>query len=478
MKTINSIFKAMALVVMLVGFTSCNSDSDEDSGGSVNFTLSTDELSFPSSGGEATFNVSTSPNITWGVNTEADWLTLSNSSSLGNGSVTVQAAVSDVETDRTAVIKVYTSESSQEIQVTQAGSILSIAPDSSQMSEYTSVQLTEVMGLGWNVGNSLEAVGGETAWGNPLINQDLINAVKAAGFNTIRIPVAWSNYIQEGDDNYTISNEGLTRVEEVVNYVLDNDMFAIVNLHWDGGWMQPTYEDQDYVNDRLAKMWQQIAIHFRDYDYHLIFAGSNEVMVDGDYGTPTEEYYTVQNSFNQTFISTVRATGGRNAYRYLTVQGFNTNIDHTVNFAVLPEDTVANRMLMEVHYYDPYQFTLDVSTDEVCQWGEIATDPSATAGWGDEDWLETQFTKMQTNFVDQGIGVILGEYGASYRGEVEGAEVYRSYYYKKTTEAALSHGLVPVVWDNGYPDNHQMGLFNRTTGEEYFPDIIDAVTNN
>ncbi|WMI68293.1 cellulase family glycosylhydrolase [Mangrovimonas sp. YM274] len=471
MKAINSILKITALFVLMIGFASCN--EDDDNYGNGTFSVDINDLNFSDCGGQATFNVTASPYITWGVSSEADWLTFSSTSGAGNGSIIITAP--EMGTERTAVVTVYTAETTHEIQVFQEGAI---EADPSEMSDYTSVQLTEIMGVGWNVGNSLESIGGETAWGNPEINQDLIDAVKAAGFNTVRIPVAWTNYIEEDNGCYTISEEGLTRVEEVVNYVLSNDMFAIVNNHWDGGWMQPTYDQQAFVNDKLSKIWRQIAMHFRDYDYHLIFAGSNEVMVEGDYGTPTEEYYTVQNSFNQTFISAVRATGGRNAYRYLTVQGFNTNIDHTVNFAVVPEDTVANRMLMEVHYYDPYQFTLEVSNDNAWQWGAIATDPSATSGWGDEDWLETQFAKMETNFVNQGIGVILGEYGASYRGEVEGAEVYRAYYYQKTTESALNHGMVPVIWDNGYPDNHQMGLFNRNTGEEYFPDIIDAAINN
>lgn len=475
MKIIKHIFKIAALALLSIGIVSCN--DDDDNYGSGTFSVDTDTMAFIAAGGENMFQVTASPNITWGVSSDANWLSFSTTSSLGTGSVTVQASANDAETDRSAVIKVYTSSVSHEIQVSQLGSIISIAPDPSEMSDYTSVQLTSMMGAGWNVGNSLDAVGGETAWGNPAINKQLIDAVKAAGFNTVRIPIAWSNYIEDGDDNYTISQAGLQRVEEVVNYVRDNDMFAMINIHWDGGWMQPTYDDQDYVNDRLAKMWQQIAIYFRDYDYHLIFAGTNEVMVEGDYGTPTEEYYTVQNSFNQTFITTVRNTGGRNAYRYLTVQGFNTNIDHTVNFATIPTDTVENRMLMEVHYYDPFEFTLDVSNDTIWQWGDIATDPSATATWGGEDWLNTQFQRMTDNFVDQGIGVILGEYGASYRGEVEGAETYRAYYYEKTTKSAIDHGLVPVIWDNGYPDNHQMGLFNRTTGEEYFPEIIDAITN-
>src|SRR5690606_33567511 len=176
---------------------------------------------------------------------------------------------------------------------------------------------------------SLEAIGGETAWRNPLVTQQLINSVKAAGFDTLRVPVACSKFSDA--ENFVIESSWMDRVEEVLNYGLNADMYVIVNIYWYIGCMQPTYAQQNYVNNRLAIMWEQIANRFRDYDDRLLFAGTNEVMVEGDYGTPTEEYYTVQNSFNQTFVTTVRATGGRNATRHLVVQGFNTNIDHTVN---------------------------------------------------------------------------------------------------------------------------------------------------
>ncbi|MCF4100232.1 cellulase family glycosylhydrolase [Gillisia sp. M10.2A] len=463
------------LAVSLISIA-CTSDDGEVTDN--NISVDKTELLYATAGGSESINIKCSANIAWGVKTDADWLLVSKTSGVGTTMLSIEASANNSEEPRTAIVTVFTVDKSLEIEVTQEATAQSISPDASGMSDFTAVELSEIMGVGWNVGNSLDAVGGETAWGNPTINKELIDAVKSAGFNTVRIPVAWSNYIEEGDENFTISNEGLLRVEEVVNYVLENDMFAMVNIHWDGGWMQPTYEEQEDVNDRLNKMWRQIAIHFRDYDYHLIFAGTNEVMVEGDYGTPTEEYYSVQNSFNQTFITTVRQTGGRNSYRYLTVQGFNTNIDHTVNFAEIPEDSVEDRMFMEVHYYDPYEFTLDVSNDNIWQWGEIATDPSATASWGGEEWLATQFQKMYDNFVSQGIGVILGEYGASYRADIPEAEAYREYYYEQTTQEALEHQIVPVIWDNGYPDNHQMGLFDRNDGTEYFPDLIDAITDN
>ena len=206
----------------------------------------------------------------------------------------------------------------------------SIPPDHSGIGNLTSVEFAKEMSPGWNIGNSLDAIGGETAWGNPKITQNLIDSVKAAGFKSISIPVAWSKFTN--DSLFTIDTTWLKRVEEVVNYVLKDTMYAIINEHWDGGWQQPTYKDSAYVNNRLAFMWEQIAIHFRNYGDHLLFAGTNEVMVANNYNTPAKEYYTVQNSFNQTFVTTVRSTGGRNYYRYLAVQGFNTNIDYTVNY--------------------------------------------------------------------------------------------------------------------------------------------------
>lgn len=354
----------------------------------------------------------------------------------------------------------------------------SVAPDENGMRNLTSVELAKEMVPGWNVGNSLDAIGGETAWGNPEINEELIEAVKDAGFNAVRIPIAWSNSMDM--TTFTIDEELMIRVEEVVDYVLDTGMYAIINIHWDNGWMQPTYEQQDYVNNRLAVIWQQIAVYFRDYDDHLLFAGTNEVMVEGDYGTPKKEYYTVQNSFNQTFVNTVRSTGGCNYYRHLIVQGFNTNINYTVSFFTIPQDVVENRLMVEVHYYDPYNFTINENTT-ITQWGMNATDPSKTETWANESYADAQFQKMKTSFVDQGYAVILGEYGAIARLNLGSDELneehaeFRRYYIEYITESICKHGLVPFYWDAGYAGDHSMGLFNRETGEQVYEEIIEAI---
>lgn len=341
------------------------------------------------------------------------------------------------------------------------------------MRDLTSLQLSQFMAPGWNLGNSLEAIGGETNWGNPRTTQALVDAIKAAGFKSIRIPVSWSQY---ADADYNISSTWMARVTEVVNYARNAGLYTMINIHWDGGWMQPTYAQQSAVNARLTKLWTQIGNNFRDYDDYLLFAGTNEVMVDGDYGTPTVEYYTVQNSFNQTFVNAVRATGGNNAVRHLIVQGFNTNIDHAYNFLTIPTDSVANRLMVEVHYYDPYNFTLNEQSS-IWQWGAMATNPSATETWANESYVDAQFQKMKSLFVDEGVPVILGEFGAISRTDIPDAEQYRTYWNQYVTQAAYSRGVVPVYWDNGVTANHGMGLFDRATGAQVYPLLVDTIVN-
>jgi endoglucanase len=183
----------------------------------------------------------------------------------------------------------------------------------------------------------------------------------------------------------------------------------------------------------------------------------------------------VQNSYNQTFVDTVRNTGGNNDDRFLVVQGFNTNIDHAVNFAQMPTDSANDRLLMEIHYYDPYNFTLNTESN-ITQWGAIATDLSKTDDWGNETHADAQFQKMKSRFIDEGIGVILGEYGVISRSYVPAHETYRTYWNKYITESAIAHGLVPVYWDNGYRGENSFAIFDRATALPLYPDIIEAIT--
>lgn len=347
------------------------------------------------------------------------------------------------------------------------------------MRDLTPMQLAAEMGTGWNLGNSLEAMSkepgkpaGETAWGNPVITQELLDAAKAAGFKTVRIPVAWKAHADADD---IIDPAWMDRVAEVVGYARKAGLFVILNTHWDGGWLQPTYAHQRGATTRLARFWLQIAKRFEDADEHVLFAGTNEVMVEGDWGKPKPEYATVQNGFNQAFVKAVRSTGGNNTRRVLIVQGFNTNIDHTIDFFVMPQDPTPNRLMVEVHYYDPYNFTIDEKS-KTWQWGKSATSKSLTAGWGDEAHVDAQFQKMKAKFADQGVPVILGEFGVIRRAGYAESERYRLAWNGYIARSARAHGMVPVYWDNGYSAaDHGMGLFDRKTGAQAFPELIKAI---
>jgi endoglucanase len=341
------------------------------------------------------------------------------------------------------------------------------------MRDLTSIQLSQQMSPAWNVGNSLDAVPAETSWGNPLVSQQLLNAVKAAGFKTLRLPVNWNQY---ADADGNISPTWMARVTEVVGYARNAGLYVVLNTHHEDSWLIPTYAHQASANARLAKLWTQIANNFKNYDDYLLFAGTNEVMFPGDFGPPTAEYQSIQNGFNQVFVDTVRATGGNNAKRHLAVQGFTTNIDSTVSGFIKPADSATNRMFLEVHFYDPYDFALNENSN-IWQWGAIATDPAVTETWANEAYVDAQFQKMKSRYIDAGMPVLLGEYAAMLKSEYDPAGTYRTYWAKYVTKSAYQHGLVPAWWDPGYSFNHTSGLFDRSTGAQYFPDLVKAIVD-
>ena len=346
-----------------------------------------------------------------------------------------------------------------------AGPVTAVRPGA--MRDLTSVQLSKLMVPGINLGNTLEAIPNETSWNPTLTSQATMDGYKAAGFKSVRIPVAWTQY---ADANYNISPTWMARVKQVVDYARKAGLYAMINIHWDGGWMNhPTYDRQAAINDKLAKFWTQIATAFRDYDDTLLFAGTNEVGMENTWGQPTAEWAAVQNSFNQTFVNTVRATGGNNAKRHLVVQGYFTNIDITTATNTVPNDTVANRLFMEVHYYDPYNFTLN-GNSTIWQWGANATDASATETWANESWVDSQFQKMKSRFVDQGVAVIIGEYGAYLKSQYPGMNPYRHDWARYVTRSIVQHGQVPMWWDTGE-------LIDRKTGAQKVPDLIGTIVN-
>ena len=343
-----------------------------------------------------------------------------------------------------------------------------IPADATGMSS-SAVQLAAKINLGWNLGNSLEAIGGETAWGNPKATKALIDLVKANGFNAIRIPVSYDQYLANAT-TAQLKAEWLTRVKEVVHYGVDNDMYVIVNIHWDGGWLENncTEAKKSATNAKQKAFWEQIATTLRGFDEHLIFASANEPKV----ANATE--MAVLNSYHQTFIDAVRSTGGKNAYRTVVVQGPDTDIEKTNKLMLtLPTDKVADRIMMEVHYYTPYQFTL---MDKDADWGKMfyywgagnhsTTDAERNPTWGEEADLAKLFKSMKTQFVDKGIPVILGEFGAIRRSNLTGSNLAlhlasRAYYLNYVVKQAKANGMVPFYWDEGNLGSNGFGIFNR-----------------
>ncbi len=344
--------------------------------------------------------------------------------------------------------------------------------------ELNANEITSAMGLGWNLGNQLEAsnagIPSETAWGNPVITEDLLKAVKAEGFSTVRIPVSYLSMIGAAPD-YTVDAAWLDRVEQVVNYVLDNDMFAIINVHGDGyytvngSWLLCA-EDDEAQKEIIAKykaLWTQIAERFSKYDEHLIFESMNEEF-NNDYGKPAASAYENINKYNETFVEAVRSTGGNNAKRWLLMPGWNTNIDYTseeYGFKI-PEDPLCesdgNRIMISVHYYDPYNFTLDESISScTIQWGKYATEKFDN--WGQEDYVDGQMKKLSDNFTSKGYPVVIGEMGVIDKSIFDkNADAYRRYWYEYVVKAAKEVGAIPICWDNGHNGSKGFGLFSRS----------------
>lgn len=372
-------------------------------------------------------------------------------------------------------------------------SVQAAKKDITSFEDLNQSQIVEAMGPGWNLGNQLESVTDnvpeETNWGNPVITEKLIQSVKAAGFKSIRIPVSYFAKIDD-DKDYTIDSKWLDRVQEVVDYCIKNDLYAVINIHGDGyntidgSWLLCNGKNQTEIKKKYKKVWKQIAERFKNYDEHLLFESMNEEF-DGSYSEPNKEYYQNINDYNQIFVDTVRKTEDNNTKRWLIIPGWNTNIDYTAGDYgfKLPTDQYRDksidkeeqRIMISVHYYSPWDFCGGENC-VITQWGNEADDPSKTSTTCDETYMKNQLNLMKTTFADKGYPVFIGEYGSidktSYDSE---NEYYRAYFARKLCQLSRKNGCIPMYWDNGYNGVHGFGLFDRTTCEITQPVIIDAI---
>lgn len=322
--------------------------------------------------------------------------------------------------------------------------------------DVTSIEMIRLMGNGINLGNTLEAYAhqnylngadpadAETAWGQPITTPEMIQGMKDAGFDTLRIPIAWTNGMNYESGDYTIDERLFARVEQVVNYALDADMYVIINDHWDGSWWGMFGSADEAVRDKAFEMyksmWTQIGERFADYSYKLIFEGANEELGDrlndsditGSKGVLTKnECYEMTNRINSEFVKTIRALGGRNADRFLLIAGYNTDITMTCDDRfVMPEDS-AQRLLLSVHYYTPWDYC---GTDSVNRWGS-PQDVSEQNGL---------FEKL-SKFSEQGYGVVIGEYAVMMKNG--GIKPETDKFYKNLLDNCDLYDFCPVLWD-------------------------------
>lgn len=347
----------------------------------------------------------------------------------------------------------------------------------------TALEATRLMGNGINLGNTLEACDNnvgiktnaplsyETYWGQPKTTQAMIDGMKAAGFDTIRIPVAWmtnATHLYEGD--YTIDADYMDRVEEVVRYARKAGMYVIVNDHWDGGWYgmfgSESAETRALAMEAYKGMWQQIAERFRDYSDYLIFESANEELGGRfDENSPLycsdsvvtyltdDERYALTNEINQTFVDVVRATGGNNATRLLLIAGYSTNIDQTCDDRFqMPKDTADSKLMVSVHYYDPWSYCGASSAASATKWGTVS----------DYEYMDQQLAKM-TKFTEAGYGVVIGEYGALPCSD--GLKDNTLAYHTAFLDACTKYDLTNCLWDCS-------GLYKRVSQTFEDDDIL------
>lgn len=332
------------------------------------------------------------------------------------------------------------------------------------IADISSVDLVADMKIGWNLGNTLDAVGGlgitsERAWGNPKTKQEMIDKVLEAGFNVIRIPVTWDGHFGAAPE-YKIHDIWIKRVKEVVDYAYNKGAYVILNTHHED-WYMPTEENKEANAKQLAALWKQIAKYFKDYDEHLIFEGLNEPRLRGTAKEWSGDAAASEiiNYWEQVFVDTVRATGGNNAMRHLMITGYaaSSSKDNLARI-VLPED---ERLIVSVHAYNPYNFALNAN-------GTSAWD--AARDGKDLDYFMKTLDEL---FISKGVPVIIGEFGAVNKDNMEDRVEWAEYYVSKAKEI----GVPCVWWDNNAfsGSGENFGLLDRRKLEFPYPELLDAM---
>lgn len=491
MKTLLIIFST------LFAMTSCGPDQAGQAG---TVTLSVDKttLEFAPEGGEQTFTVMAS-DMVYLVPGEG-WVSARKGLKSGNYTsvnVSVQENTSDMK--RQTRISVVSGTEKEFVDVIQEAKAEVEIPDDNidtpgefdnpYYIDNAAWSISELLGMGWNLGNHFDAhnngVSGETFWGNPKATQKTFDKVKAAGFKTVRIPVTWLGHIGKAPD-YKIDEAWLDRVAEVVGYAEAAGLNAIVNIHHDGGdsahWLDiknaaVNADVHQRVLDQVTAMWTQIADKFKDKGEFLIFEAFNEIH-DGGWGWGANrndggKQYKCLNEWNQAFVNAVRASGGENADRILGIPAYCTNVDIAIDSFVMPEDTATDRLMLSVHCYDPYTYTLEAQYSE---WGHTASSSKKFPGDNERD-LKNVFEKVYKNFVSKGIPVYMGEFGCVNRATARD-QAFQQYYLRYYAKLAKTYGVPSIIWDNGADGagRERHAFIDHATGEFCSSEAKAAIT--
>ena len=336
------------------------------------------------------------------------------------------------------------------------------------------------LGFGWNLGNTMDATDDhfygddlnlEGYWCKVKTRKEMFEALRDKGFSTVRIPVSWHNHVS-GDD-FAVNPAWMDRVQQLVDWALECDLHVIVNIHHDNSkdFFYPDAEHFDASLKYLSAIWSQMAERFRDYDDRLILESMNEPRL---VGTDHEWWFERGNAecmeaadcinrFNQAFVDIVRASGGNNATRYLMVPGYTASPANTdAEFFTLPNDSADNRIIVSAHAYLPYSFALDIkggshfSIKNLQQTSDIGT----------------ALNGLYERFISRGIPVVMGEFGALNKQNLQDRVDLTAYY----VASASARGIPCVWWDNNEfnGSGENFGLLDRRTLEWPFPEIVDA----
>jgi len=412
-------------------------------------------VSFDRKGGEVTLTVTSASQPT--VKADASWIGLETGWMDKDHHTPVKISVGARRTTEAGAgtVTITCGSESATVAVSEEALVIPSAPATA----LTPQIVFDAMAPGWNMGNQMDAVSNnvadETVWGNPKCTQATMDGVKAAGFKAVRICTTWAGHIGSAPD-YTVEKAWMDRVAEIVGYAEKAGLVAIVNTHHDENIWQDIskcYGDpaaNETAMRMLFRVWTQIAERFKDKGEWLVFESLNEIQ-DGGWGwsdafkKDPDAQYQVLNAWNQLFVNAVRATGGNNATRWLGVPGYAANPGFTIAGLVLPQDyTSANRLMVAVHDYDPYDYTL--RDPLVRQWGHTAQS-GLRPGGDNEKAVVGVFDNLKSAYLDKGIPVYLGEMGCSRH---EAADFpYQKYYMEYFCKAAADRLLPMYLWDNG-----------------------------